>query len=102
MDGPHVCLQDGLAAANSDEFHITRDREYGVQQRKRGCMHYLQHQGQHKPLIGPESPESPTGQAQQQQQPGKMGSLVLGWLLRPPPQMHTWLPVAHMGPSRPG
>lgn len=37
--------KDGLAAATSDEHHITRDREYGVQPRRRGYMHYLQHQG---------------------------------------------------------
>jgi hypothetical protein len=63
-----ACLQDGLAAATSDEVHITRDREYGVQARRRGCMNYLQHQGQHKPLIGPE-------EGQDHKQPGKSG----GW-----------------------
>ena len=65
---PSPCLQDGLAAATSDEVHNTRDREYGVQARRRGCMNYLQHQGQHKPLIGPD-------EGQDHKQPGKSG----GW-----------------------
>jgi hypothetical protein len=71
-------VQDGLAAATSDEHHITRDREYGVQPRRRGYMHYLQHQGQHKTLIEP-----PAGQ-QTRQQPGKTGSVILAWVLQHP------------------
>jgi hypothetical protein len=64
--------KDGLAAATSDEFHLNmRDREYGVQPRRRGCMHYLQHQGQQqRPLIAA-SPQ-PSGQSNVQR-PGKRG-----------------------------
>lgn len=66
--------KDGLAAAYSDEHHLnnTRDREYGVQARRRGCMTYLQHQGQQqRPLIAP-----PQGQSNEQR-PGKKGGLVV-------------------------
>lgn len=62
-------MQDGLAAATSDEVHITRDREYGLQPRRRGCMNYLHHQGPHKPLLAP-------ADGQDHKQPGKTG----GWL----------------------
>lgn len=67
--------KDGLAAATSDEYNLnTRDREYGVQPRRRGCMHYLQHQGQQqRPLIA--SPQ-PAGQSNEQR-PGKRGCLVV-------------------------
>lgn len=59
-----VYTQDGLAAATSDEVHITRDREYGVQPRRRGCMHYLRHQGQQSSLLTQDDQHS-------QQQQGK-------------------------------
>lgn len=59
-------LQDGLAAATSDEVHITRDREYGLQPRRRGCMNYLHHQGPHKPLLAP-------ADEQDTKRPGKTG-----------------------------